>query len=149
MTDLSTGCIVYWDLLTFKQADNLVVFQLELSAIEDNLLAKEQLLEREKEALRQELAEKESEIETWQGELKTKEQQEKAQRELLEKNFTTTLLSTRTELEDAYQLNLEHLRTELEDNYKKRLFDVEEDFQALHNQEMANLARQNEQQVLY
>lgn len=110
---------------------------------------KEQLLEREKETLRQELFEKESEIETWQGELKTKEEQERAERELLEKNFTATLLCTRTELEDTYQQNLEHLRTELEDRFKQRLFDVEEDFQAHHNQEMASLGRQHEQQVLF
>ncbi len=107
------------------------------------------MLEREKEALRQDLLEKESEIETWQGEMKTKEEQERAQRELLEKNFTTTLLSTRTELEDTYQQNLEHLRTELEDSFKQRLFDVEEDFQAHHKQEMASLSRQQEQQVLF
>jgi hypothetical protein len=107
------------------------------------------LLEREKNALREELLEKESELETWQGELKTKEDQERAERELLEKNFTSTLLATRTELEDTYQQNLEHLRTELEDSFKQRLFDVEEDFQAHHNQEMASLSRQHEQQVLF
>lgn len=106
-------------------------------------------MEREKEALREELLEKENEMETWQGELKTKEEQERAERELLEKNFTATLLSTRTELEDTYQQNLEHLRTELEDSLKQRLFEVEEDFQAHHKQEMTSLSRQHEQQVLF
>ena len=88
-------------------------------------------------------------METWQGELRTKEDEHRTQRELLEKNFKATLLSTRSELEDTYQQNLEHLRTELEDSFKQRLFDVEEDFQTHHEQEMASLSRQHEQQVLF
>lgn len=106
-------------------------------------------MQKEKETLRVELFQKDQELHSWQGEFKTKAEQLVLERERLEKAYTDTLLSTRTELEDTYQLSLQHLRTELETGYKQRLLEMESDFQSHHEEQVASLTKQHEQQVLF